>query len=340
MSTGKSRGPGRRQLRKARKLARERQQAWDEIRANQELDRRSHPTPPTRQRPALTPDGPHHPVTTGSPVVAPDATPAMTPVMAPVMRDLPGRATNRPVAERGGRLANLLGVVHPVVLAVVVLLTAVAGTPLITGTWRAPWAAAGVVTGVVLLGAYPRTWRRARSRERATGAGLALLLVAAAIVGAIDQNVVDGRAQLRGSDIDRAVEQHRGLVAAAKIMRESQGLLTLPPEQAIPLGGVYAEARLQAIAIGERWNPATMDRAPLPELVDAYVLVNRAAAQQAAALGAFTANLENPDAALAAEYVQRGLAVDDLLAREVPAALERVESAIRNAVAGGEEKRP
>lgn len=318
-------------MRKARKLAAARQQAWDEIRASQELDRESVQHGTAR---ATVPGTRRPPLITGT--VGDGATPDAH-VRAVVGTE---PSTQFETENRGARrgVPTTFSVLHPIAGAFALVLLLVAGTPLVDGTWSLPWLIGSIVGALVLLVLYPRATRGAGTGAQITGLGLGLLVVIAGIAGIAVQNVVDGRAQLRGSEIDRAVEEHRELVLTLEVLTENQGLLTLPPEQAIPLGSVYAEARQQAITIGERWNPATKPTPPLPELAPAYELVNMAAAQQAAALDGFVANLENPEPAVEAEYIERGLAIDALLQREIPRALDTVDRAVRDAVTKGADR--
>lgn len=312
-------------MRKARKLAAARQQAWDEIRARQEIDRGAAqpgdaglPIPGVRRPPLIT-------GTAGDGAIPEAHVRGTEPT------------TQFETENRGARrgVPTAFSVLHPLAVAFALVLLLVAGTPLVDGAWSLPWLAGSSIGALVLLVLYPRATRGAGTGAQIAGLGLGLLLLVAGIAGIIGQNVVEGRVQLRGSNIDLAVEEHRELVLALEVLTENQGLLTLPPEQAIPLGAVYAKARQQAIAIGERWNPATKPTPPLPELGEAYKLVNIAAAQQAAALDGFVANLENPEPAVEAEYVERGLAVDALLQREIPRLLDTVDRAVRDAVTKG-----
>lgn len=320
MNTGKQAGRSRREMRKSRKLAIARQQAWDEIREQQEVDRA------TAQHGASVPvAGAHRP-----PLIA--STPAAGVHSAGVEHPPQHVAGGTPGTPARKGLGTVLSALHPVMGAFAFVLVLVAGTPLVDGTWSLPWFLGAGIAALVLLALYPRATRGTGTGSQVTGLVLGLIVLVAGIAGIVGQNVVEGRAQLRGSEIDVAVEEHRELVRTLEVLRENQGLLSLPPEQAIPLGAVYAEARQQAIAIGERWNPATKATPPLPELADAYELVNIAAAQQAAALDGFVANLANPEPAVEAAYVERGLVVDALLRNDIPRTLERVERAIRDSV--------
>lgn len=316
MSTGNPPGRSRRELRKAKKLALARQQAWEEIRARQEVDRA--PGNHGAQRPHA---GSHRP-----PLVGP------TVPGAPPVELLDTHAAVSQVAARRRGTRTAIALLGPCVSAFVLVLLLVAGTPLVDDTWSLPWLAGTAVAGIATILLQRGAAREVGRAPRATGLVVGGIVLLAGIAGIIGQNVVEGRAQLRGSDVDRAVEEHRELERTLVILTENQGLLTLPPEQAIPLGSVYAAARQQAIAIGERWNPATRPVPPLPELATVYELVNIAAAQQAAAFDGFVANLENPEPAVEAGYVERALAVDALLRDDIPAALEAVDRAIRRSV--------
>lgn len=312
-----------RAMRKTKKLARVRQQAWDEIRNEQVVD-----------------SGARYPAASDTPVAGahrPPLSAASGNSLAPTLRTDAGESFNEEhfdthVERRRSGTRVLLAVLHPVAFAFAFVLLLVAGSPLIAGAWSIPWIAGASITVVSLLLLYPRASRGAGSKIQVMGLGLGLVVLVAGIAGIVGQNVVEGRAQLRGSNVDRGVEEHRELVTTLAVLSENQRLLTLPPEQAIPLGSIYAKARQQAITIGERWNPATKPNPPLPELAKAYELVNIAAAQQAAALDGFVANLENPEPALEAEYIQRGLAVDALLRNEIPVALDAVNKAVLRAV--------
>ena len=321
-------------MRKARKLAEQRQRAWDEIRSQQEIDRgdgaphsRTGHTGTTGQgRPPLI----HAPVPLATGIVYPDQLGAHQAGAQPATM----HAADPAPAHRRSVVPALLAVLEPVTLSFTLVLLLVAGSPLVTGSWNIAWLAGSSVATIALLLLYPGASRGAGRGARTAGLVLAGLVTVSAVAGIVGQNVVEGRAQVRGSAIDRAVEEQRELAAAVDVLSENQGLLNLPPEQAIPLGAVYAEARQQAILIGERWNPATNGTPPLPELAEAYALVNLAAAQQAAAIDGFVANLENPEPALEAEYVERGIAVDAILTRDLPPVLEAVERGIRNSVTG------
>jgi hypothetical protein len=337
VNTGNQSGKSRRELRKARKLAEQRQRAWDAIRASQEIDhahgntvqRTGHVATPGPVRPPLlsTPTG-SAPVATAAEVAhqnPSDLHQADTQPTKFLDRDTGATA-------RGSLLAALLAVLEPVTLAFTLVLLLVAGTPLVTGSWNIAWLAGSGIATVAFLLLYPRASRGAGRATRSVGLILAALVGVAGLVGIVGQNVVEGRAQIRGSATDRAVEEHRELTAAAEVLSENQGLLSLPPEQAIPLGTVYAEARRQAILIGERWNPATNGTPPVPELAEAYALLNLAAAQQTAAIDGFVANLENPEPALETEYVERGIAVREILENDLPPVLAKIERVIRNSV--------
>ena len=331
MSTGGQRGPNRRERRRARKLAAERQRAWEEIRLQQEVD--GPRTPPTAS-------GARPPMFTPQPITPQVQSPQYHEPQYLEARAGSSNAVHDGAAEDSSgttshtAVAAALSVLHPAAIALASVFAVIAGSPLVDGSWHVIWFTGAVASLLGLLVTYPRTWRSGPRRARSAGMGVAVLLAVAAVAGGLAQNVVEGRAQLRGSSIDRAVDEHRELVRAAEILGENQRLLTLPPEQAIPLGAVYAEARMQAIAIGERWNPATRGAPPVAELGDTYVLINLAAAQQAAALQVFVANLENPEPALEAELVERGSAVAVLLAEDVPRSLEQVDRAIRKNVTG------
>jgi hypothetical protein len=315
-------------MRKTKKLARARQQAWDEIRKEQVVDH-----------------GALYPAASNMPVAGAHRPPLIAGSgnsLAPTLRTdaTEGFTTEHfdtHVERRRSGARTMLAVFHPVAGAFALVLLLVAGSPLVAGTWSTPWIAGASIAVMTLVLLYPRASRGAGANAQVMGLGLGLVVLVAGIAGIIGQNVVEGRAQLRGSDVDRGVEEHRELVTTLAVLSENQRLLTLPPEQAIPLGSVYANARQQAITIGERWNPATKPNPPLPELAKAYELVNIAAAQQAAALDGFVANLENPEPALEAEYIERGLAVDALLRNEIPVALEAIEEAVRVAVLEGKD---
>lgn len=341
-------GSRRRDVRRARKLARERQRAWDAIRAQQELD--SPPvagvqhTGPSRYG-AVAPEAVVTPPDTGLHAAA-DTYPQVTPGAAapatrrPALFDTggDGRTTAADSNGRGTRRGpgdQAVAVLHPCAAALLVVVAVVGGTPVVTGEWDPRWLAGAGILALLLLFLYPRTWRQRRGIARLVGSGLGLLLVLGAGVGVVRQNVVEGRAQLRGSALDLAVDEHEELTRAVRVLAENQRLLSLPPEQAIPLGEVYAAARGQAIAIGERWNPATAPTPPVAELGEVYTLVNLAAAQQTAALDVFVANLENPEPALADEIVERGNVVASLVTTEIPAALKAADTAIREAAKGG-----
>jgi hypothetical protein len=331
-------------MRKARKLAEQRQRAWDEIRSQQEIDRGNgaphsqtgHTGTTGQGRPPLihAPVGHtplvHTPVPTATGVAYPDQLGAHQAGAQPA----PMHAADPAPVHRRSVAPALLAVLEPVTLSFALVLLLVAGSPLVTGSWNIAWLAGSSGAAIALLLLYPGAIRGAGRGARTAGLVLAGLVTVSAVAGIVGQNVVEGRAQVRGSATDRAVEEQRELAAAVDVLSENQGLLNLPPQQAIPLGAVYAEARQQAILIGERWNPATNGTPPLPELAEAYALVNLAAAQQAAAIDGFVANLENPEPALEAEYVERGIAVDAILTRDLPPVLEAVERAIRNSVTG------
>jgi len=316
-------------MRKAKKLASARQQAWDEIRAQQEIDRvGTHPrtaTPlPGARRPPL--------ITAQNGIDAHGDAPRLP---ADEVTGKQSESARDSAARTRSGLYTIVSLVHPAVVAFTFVLLLVAGTPLVDGTWSLPWFAGSTVGTLVLLALHPRATRGAGTGPQVTGLALGVVVLLAGVAGIVGQNVVEGRAQLRGSDVDRAVEEYHELRHTLEILTENQGLLTLPPEQAIPLGAVYAEAKQQAIAIGQLWNPATKPVPPLPPLADAYELVNIAAAQQAAALEGFVANLENPEPAREAAYIERGIAVDALLQNGIPRALDAVDAAIRAAVVEG-----
>lgn len=339
MNTGNRSGKSRRGLRKARKLAEQRQRAWNEIRSQQEIDRgngaphsQTGRTGTTRRgRPPLI----HAPVDNAPESIATGvAYPDQLDARQAGAQTAPVHAADTATAHRRSVVPSLLAVLEPVILSCALVLLLVAGSPLVTGSWNSAWLAGSSVTTIALLLLYPRASRGAGRGARTAGLVLAGLVTVSAVAGIVRQNVVEGRAQVRGSVTDRAVEEHRELTAAVDVLSENQGLLNLPPEQAIPLGAVYARARQQAILIGERWNPATNGTPPLPELAEAYALVNLAAAQQAAALDGFIANLENPEPALEAAYVERGIAVNAILTRDLPPVLVAIERAIRSSVTG------
>lgn len=314
----------RRELRRARKLAAERQRAWDEIRAAQQPDR--------------TRAGDHRaaaPVTHVAPVdgVArprPALFPAQTTAQATTRTA--GEQADRPDGGSRSRLRAVAGVLQPLLGAIFLTVAVVGGTPLVSGTWNLAWGATSLTIAAVLLATCPRTWRQTARGIRVAGSGAALLVAVGAATGMVAQNVVEGRAQLRGSVVDVAVEERDELERSLSVLVENHGLLALPPEQAIPLRDrlVYQRAIEQSRAIADRWNPATAGDPVLPVLGDAYVLLNRAATGQTEALTGFVENLGNPEPAKARAVVERANAVAATLTTDVPATLSALEQAIRD----------
>jgi len=250
------------------------------------------------------------------------------------------QATARTVAEQasrpdGGtrsRLRAVVGVLQPLLGATLLTVAVVGGTPLVSGTWNPAWGAASLVLSSALLVTYPRTWKKTTRGIRAVGIGVALLVAAGAATGMVAQNVVEGRAQLRGSVVDVAVEERDDLERSLSVLVENHGLLTLPSEQAIPLRDrlVYQRAIEQSRAIADRWNPATAGDPVLPVLGDAYVLLNRAATGQTEALTGFVENLGDPEPAKARAVVERTNAVAAMLTTDIPATLSTLDRSIRD----------
>lgn len=307
----------RRELRRTRKLAEERQRAWDEIRAMQEPDRARAAAPTAH----VAPMG-------GGVQSRPALFPAQTTSQTTV-RMVAAQAA-RPDGGSRSYLRAVIGVLQPLLGATFLAVAVVGGTPLVSGTWNLVWGAAFLISAVVLLATCPRTWRKTTRGIRVAGIGAALLVAVGAATGMVAQNVVEGRAQLRGSAVDIAVEERDELERSLRVLVENHGLLALPPEQAIPLRDrlVYQRAIEQSRAIADRWNPATAGDPVLPILGDAYVLLNRAATGQTEALTGFVENLGNPEPAKARVVVERANVVAATLTTDIPATLSALEQAI------------
>jgi len=313
-------------------IAAKRRAAWEEIRAMQQADVPVNPTTPAPTHtagPGSYAGGPAPETrwTTGAPY---EGFATATP------QPLPAGQEARAAAPTGAVADWFLLLAHPMLAATALVLAVVGGTPLVDGRWQPVWLVGPLAVAAVLAGLYPRTWRnRNRGAARVTGVALSALLLVGAGVGALTQNVVEGRAQLRGSTLDRAVEMLREMERSRDVLADNQRLLGLPAEQAIPLVATYRAAAGQAIAIGQRWNPATAGVPPLEVFGEALVLLNLAGTQQAAALEAFLANLENPEPAIEAEALARAAEVGRILEELLPGVLTEVRTAIEAGAGGG-----
>lgn len=203
------------------------------------------------------------------------------------------------------------------------------GSPVVSGRWSPWWVALGSAVLVTAGVRYRATWSSVgRSTLRWGGVVLGLLLIAATAVGLLSQRVIDGRAQVRGSALDRAIVQLSEARAVTAILADNQGLMNLPAEQAVPLGATFQAAIDQDVRIGQLWNPATTDVAPVDELTEVVRLVNLAALTQAAALEAQYGNLVNPEPAIAAAALDNAARSGEIISMTLPAALAAAQQAI------------
>jgi hypothetical protein len=312
----------RRELRRTRRLAEQRQRAWDEIRAQQVSPRREEVPENASAGATYSPLGHAFEAVDRNTAQATGVRPALFPA-------------GPPPAQNGARattLRSIAGILQPAVGVTLLTIAVVGGTPLVSGVWNLPWGIATGVAAIGLLATWPRTWRKAPTFVKLSSVLVTVVVTVSSVTGTLVQNVVEGRAQLRGSTIDMAVEEHHELERSLRILTENQGLLVLPPEQAIPLLERYLLAIRQAEDLAARWNPATAGEPPLPVIGEAYALLNRAAAEQKDALKLFVENLENPEPAKASELVERANVVAGLLGTTIPAALDDIENETRRRV--------
>lgn len=247
--------------------------------------------------------------------------------------DLIQPARRRLSKREPGRLGLFL---YPVMFVLGVVLLLPVGSPLISGQWSLLWVVVGTLLLVLVGVRYPSSWRDAQNRKyRSAGAILAGVLLAATLVGLSTQRVVEGQAQLRGSALDRAVDQLSQARRSLAVLVDNQGLMNLPPEQALPLSATFQAAVDQNVRIGNLWNPATAGAPPITELAEVTRLINLAALTQAGALEAQYANLAAPEPGLAAQALERAALSATIIETQLPAALDAVERAIEKA-AGGE----
>jgi hypothetical protein len=218
---------------------------------------------------------------------------------------------------------------YPIGAGIGVVLILPVGSPVISGRWSPGWLVMGCALLLVAVFRYRNAWRGdTRESLRWVGALMGALLVAATMVGLSTQHVVEGRAQVRGSSVDRAIVQLAQARTIMNVLADNQGLLNLPAEQAVPLGATFQAAINQDIRIGQVWNPATTDVAPLPELAEVVRLLNLASLIQVAALEAQYGNLANPEPALAAEASAKTAQSSVLITVTLPEALDAAQRAI------------
>lgn len=295
--------------RKSAQLARQRQQEWEAIRAAQGTTTGQH-QPLHNSR--YAPQG----------KLPPQAVTAPTPG--------PGLITGS-----GDRRLGLL--LWPVAVAISFVLAVPVGSPLVSGRWAPLWVGLGLVLGAFSALGYRAAWRRESARwNRSTIGGLTLLVVvvASVLTGLATQRVYDGRAQLRGSYVDRSLGQLELAEQALSVLLDNQGLLNLPSEQALPLENIFAAAVEQDLYLSQLWNPATLGEASSSELLTVATLLNQAAGKQAEALGQRYNSLTNPEPNLVASAVATGQAAQQMLEIDVPQALDSFRRSI-DRVAGG-----
>lgn len=239
---------------------------------------------------------------------------------APVQPTLPPLVSSPPAALEPAQAS--LGVliaatVLPVLTVLLLVATLSAGLPLLGGElhWQV-LVAGGLVTGVC---AY-LTWMVASRPDRPRRAlpiasGVALLLLVAFGAGLASQVVVEGKAQLTGSQGDRTYRIGQDALAVAAVLSENQKLLRLPSEQAKSLLQTFDDAIAQDTEIASLWNPATAQNLPTPAMADVYRVLNAAATRQSEALAAQKQNLLSPDTQLAAQAAAGYDAVASLLSQ-------------------------
>jgi hypothetical protein len=228
-----------------------------------------------------------------------------------------------PRAAAPNRSGRLRGIAKPVLLAVVATFTATGATPLVSGNWNIVGLLLGLlVTGAILLvPGGDRRWARA-------GSVVGVLLLVAGLLGAVQQNVINGDAQLRGSRLDRAVRTFEEIDRSVEILRENQRLLDLLPEQSIGLMGTFTAAADQAVLIAERWNPATNPDIATEGLEALMVEVNVAAARQGLAFRSHIANLENNEPGIAEQAARLKSETETMLNGSVVDALAQTRREI------------
>lgn len=204
----------------------------------------------------------------------------------------------------------------PFLIALALVFVIAGATPLVAGTWNIVGIAigTGVIGGLLLI---PNGDRR----YFVAGSVVGGLLLFAGVIGAVQQNVVNGDAQLRGSRLDRAVRTERDIERSVEILVANQRLLGLLPEQSIGLMGNFTAAADQAVSIAERWNPATNTDIPTAGLEALMVEVNLAAARQAAAFSSHIANLENSEPGIAAQAARLKTETETMLNGPVASAM-------------------
>ena len=230
-------------------------------------------------------------------------------------------------AARGTRTSTtpgrFRGIAKPLLLAATATITATGATPLVSGNWNV----AGLLIGLLLTGAFlllpngDRRWGRA-------GYAIGVLTLVAGLLGASQQNVINGDAQLRGSKLDRAVRTFEEIDRSVKILRENQRLLDLLPEQSIGLMGTFVAAADQAVLIAERWNPATNTDTATEGLVALMIEVNATAARQGLAFRSHIANLENSEPGLAEQAARLKSETETMLNGPVVEALAQARREI------------
>ena len=312
-----------REQRRVARLASARQASWETIRHAQGA---SAPASDAATARYVTPVGAAH---EAEYVHADGFDPTVT---ARPLPDLVQPDRRRSGKRKSGRLGLFL---YPVMFVLGIVLLFPVGSPLVSGQWSLPWVVFGVLLLTVVGVRYPSSWHAAQNRNyRNASAILAVVLLAATLVGLATQRVIEGQAQLRGSALDRAVGELSQARRSLAVLADNQGLMNLPPEQALPLSATFQAAVDQNVRVGKLWNPATAGEPPINELAEVTRLLNLAALTQAGALEAQYANLVAPEPGLAAQAIERAMLSAAIIETQLPAALDAAERAIKKAAGG------
>ena len=153
------------------------------------------------------------------------------------------------------------------------------------------------------------------------------LVIIFAPVGVFSQVVVDGQAQLIGSQLDRAQRINDDILNDMYILENNQKLLELPLEQARGLAPSYQEAISTGLSIAAKWNPATASNLPSPGYLPVFRKVNTAADLQASALGLYIANMSEYDNARQEQIISSRSEIYSLLSGQQGAATLLSETA-------------